>query len=68
MARAHGAPQGGGTKPAFQKGKNHVGFWNPEVRTRLFLSNKIGRGSFTAVFFFQCMEAIGCKTVRLEDD
>jgi len=31
------------------------------------ISNKIGRGSFTAVFFVQCMEAIGCKTVHLED-
>jgi len=31
------------------------------------ISNKIGRGSFTAVFFFQCMEAIGCKTIHLED-
>jgi hypothetical protein len=31
------------------------------------LSNKIGRGSFTAVFFVQCLEAIGCKTVHLDD-
>jgi len=31
------------------------------------ISNKISRGSFTAVFFLQCMEAIGCKTIRLED-
>jgi len=31
------------------------------------LTNKIGRGSFTA-FFFQCSEAIGCHTVHLEDD
>jgi hypothetical protein len=31
------------------------------------ISNKIGRGSFTAVFFLQCMEAIGCKTIHLED-
>lgn len=31
------------------------------------ISNKIGRGSFTAVFFVQCMEAIGCKTIHLED-
>lgn len=29
------------------------------------ISNKIARGSFTAVFFFQCMEAIGCRTVHL---
>ena len=31
------------------------------------ISNKIGRGSFTAVFFLQCMEAIECKTIHLED-
>jgi hypothetical protein len=31
------------------------------------ISNKIGRGSFTAVFFVQCLEAIGCKTINLED-
>lgn len=29
------------------------------------LSNKIGRGSFTAGFFIQCLEAIGCETLRL---
>lgn len=31
------------------------------------ISNKIGRGSFTAVFLVQCLEAIGCKTIHLED-
>lgn len=31
------------------------------------ISNKIGRGSFTAVFFVQCMEAIGCRTIHLEN-
>jgi len=31
------------------------------------ISNKIGRGSFTAVFFVQCLEAIGCKTIHLSD-
>lgn len=30
------------------------------------LSNKIGRGSFTAGFFLQCLEAIGVETLRLE--
>lgn len=29
------------------------------------ISNKIGRGTFTAVFFVQCMEAIGAKTIHL---
>jgi hypothetical protein len=32
------------------------------------LSNKIGRGTFTAIFFVQCMEAIGCHTIRLLED
>lgn len=32
------------------------------------ISNKIGRGTFTAIFFVQCLEAIGCKTVHLGDD
>lgn len=31
------------------------------------LSNKIARGAFTAGFFVMCLEAIGAKTVRLED-
>ncbi len=29
------------------------------------LSNKIGRGSFTAGFFLQCLEAIGVQDLRL---
>jgi hypothetical protein len=32
------------------------------------LSNKIGRGTFTAIFFVQCMEAIGCRTIHLGDE
>jgi hypothetical protein len=31
------------------------------------LANKISRGGFTAVFFIQCLEAIGCHTLRLAD-
>jgi hypothetical protein len=31
------------------------------------IANKIARGSFTAVFFIQCLEAIGCHTVHLHD-
>jgi 3-mercaptopyruvate sulfurtransferase SseA len=30
------------------------------------ISNKIGRGTFTAVFFIQCLEAIGCQTLHLD--
>jgi hypothetical protein len=32
------------------------------------LNNKIGRGTFSAAFFFQCMDAIGVKTIHLEDE
>jgi hypothetical protein len=31
------------------------------------IANKIARGTFTAIFFVQCMEAIGVKTIHLED-
>jgi hypothetical protein len=31
------------------------------------IANKVSRGSFTAVFFVQCLVAIGCHTVRLEE-
>ena len=31
------------------------------------LNNKISRGGFTAAFLIQCLEAIGCRTVHLED-
>jgi uncharacterized protein DUF6471 len=30
------------------------------------ISNKIARGSFTAVFFVQCLDAIGCRSVQLD--
>jgi hypothetical protein len=30
------------------------------------IQNKITRGGFKAVFFFQCMEAIGVKTLQLD--
>lgn len=29
------------------------------------IANKISRGGFSAVFFVQCLEAIGCDAVRL---
>ena len=31
------------------------------------IANKISRGRFTAVFLLQCLEAVGCKTLRLDD-
>jgi len=30
------------------------------------VANKISRGKFTAVFLIQCLDAIGCTTVRLD--
>jgi hypothetical protein len=32
------------------------------------IKNKIGRGSFSAVFFFQCMEAIGVQNIHLNHE
>jgi hypothetical protein len=29
------------------------------------IANKISRGGFTAAFFLECLEAIGCQTLRL---
>ena len=31
------------------------------------IANKISRGGFTAAFFVQCLLAIGCHTVRLDN-
>lgn len=30
------------------------------------IANKISRGKFSAVFFIQCLEVVGCHTLRLE--
>ena len=35
--------------------------------TELNIKNKISRGGFTAVFFVQCLVAIGAHSVRLDD-
>jgi hypothetical protein len=35
--------------------------------TEVNIRNKIARGGFTAVFFIQCLEAIGCQSLRLSD-
>jgi hypothetical protein len=31
------------------------------------IANKISRGGFTAAFLIQCLEAIGCSSLRLSD-
>ena len=38
------------------------------IETERNLSNKISRGKFTTVFFFQVMTAIGVKTVHLNGE
>jgi len=30
------------------------------------IANKLSRGTFTAAFFVQCLDAIGCRTLRLD--
>lgn len=34
--------------------------------TEANLRNKVSRGSFTAAFFFQCLAAMGVKTLHLD--
>ena len=36
--------------------------------THASITNKISRGRFTAVFMVQCLEAIGCRTLRIDAD
>lgn len=31
------------------------------------INNKISRGGFTAVFLIQCLQAIGCRQVAIEE-
>ncbi len=31
------------------------------------ITNKINRGTFSAAFFLQCLSAIGCRSLRFED-
>lgn len=30
------------------------------------IANKISRGGFTAAFLLQCLDAVGCKEIRLD--
>jgi len=38
---------------------------SPETERNI--ANKISRGGFTAAFFLQCLSAIGCTHLRLEE-
>lgn len=31
------------------------------------IANKISRGKFSAVFLIQCLDALGCRTIHLND-
>jgi len=35
--------------------------------TEATIKNKLARGKFSAAFFVQCLEAIGCQTLRLSE-
>ena len=32
------------------------------------VSNKLSRGTFTAIFMIQCLDAIGCRSLRLDQE
>lgn len=32
------------------------------------IANKLSRGTFTAAFMIQCLDAIGCRLLRLKED
>jgi len=32
------------------------------------IANKLSRGTFTAAFFVACLDAVGCRTLRLKED
>jgi hypothetical protein len=46
-------------------GKNLTAMETPETERNI--ANKISRGGFTAAFFLQCLKAIGCANLRLDD-
>lgn len=37
------------------------------VETPENIANKLSRGKFSAVFFIQCLDVLGCNTIRLND-
>lgn len=32
------------------------------------INSKINRGTFTAIFLYQCFDVIGCKILKLDED
>jgi hypothetical protein len=37
------------------------------AETAVNIRNKVARGGFSAVFLVQCLRAMGCHTLRLDD-
>jgi 3-mercaptopyruvate sulfurtransferase SseA len=35
--------------------------------TKASIDNKLSRGTFSAVFFLQCLKAIGCRELKIDD-
>ena len=56
--------------------RRSIGYRELEARLRAIgiedneknLSTKISRGKFSAAFLFECMSALGCRTLRLDSD
>jgi hypothetical protein len=46
-------------------GRKAHGMGTPETERNI--ANKISRGGFTAAIFVECLSAIGCTALRLED-
>jgi 3-mercaptopyruvate sulfurtransferase SseA len=36
--------------------------------TAVNIRNKVARGGFSAVFFVQCLRALGCQSIRLSSE
>lgn len=43
---------------------NHMGI----SETKISVNNKLTRGMFSAIFFLQCLKAMGVKQLSLDDD
>ncbi|MFD1842722.1 DUF6471 domain-containing protein [Sphingomonas qilianensis] len=53
--------------PARQGGHHRRDTAIDDMDSELDIRNKLGRGEFTAVFFIQCLEAIGASFLRLSE-
>ena len=60
---ARGTAAGGGAYAGLAEKLGVLG----TAETERNLANKISHGGFTAAFLIQCLEAIGCHSLRLQD-